>query len=107
MKGESKKIMEITKGHSSAESRWARFGPYYAMFPMDFSCEVVSKYSRPGDLVLDPFAGSNTTGWCSEKLSRKWVSIEMEREYGKQSILRFEDPAINSNLFIYGMDWQI
>ena len=34
-----------------------------------------------GDLVLDPFAGSNTTGACAEKLKRPWVSIESNLEY--------------------------
>lgn len=34
-----------------------------------------------GDLVLDPFAGSNTTGYVAEQLKRKWLSIEAEEKY--------------------------
>jgi len=49
----------------------------------------------PGDLVLDPFAGSNTTGFVSECLGRKWVSIETKEEYVEQVRVRFEDPLIN------------
>lgn len=37
--------------------------------------------TEPDDLVLDPFAGSNTTGAVAEKLERHWVSIEKEKEY--------------------------
>ncbi len=33
------------------------------------------------DLVLDPFAGSNTTGAVAERLRRKWVSVELDSEY--------------------------
>ena len=51
-----------------------------------------------GDLVLDPFGGSNTTGFCAEKLKRQWISIEANMDYGKQSIIRFEEPALDSNI---------
>jgi len=43
-----------------------------------------------GDLVLDPFGGSNTTGYCAEKLGRKWISIDIDKQYGRQSKLRFK-----------------
>ncbi len=35
----------------------------------------------PGDIVLDPFAGSNTTGAAAEQLDRKWLSFEPIEEY--------------------------
>jgi len=43
-----------------------------------------------GDLVLDPFAGSNTTGKAAEVHGRRWVSIEASREYVIGSRGRFE-----------------
>lgn len=48
----------------------------------------------PGDLVLDPFAGSNVTGYVAEGTGRQWVSIEAEEEYAQQSCIRFEDPEL-------------
>ena len=42
-----------------------------------------------GNLVLDPFAGSNTTGSTVEKLGRRWISIERDPEYVRNSALRF------------------
>lgn len=48
------------------------------------------------DLILDPFGGSNTTGYCAEKLNRKWISIEIDKDYGKQSIIRFKDPSLTN-----------
>jgi len=47
----------------------------------------------PGDVVLDPFAGSNSTGAVAERLGRKWVGIEASEEYAKSSQIRFEANA--------------
>lgn len=41
------------------------------------------------DLVLDPFAGSNTTGAVAESLNRRWVGSELSEEYIAGSIGRF------------------
>lgn len=43
-----------------------------------------------GDLVMDPFAGSNTTGAVAEKLSRRWLAIEANKHYVEGSVGRFE-----------------
>lgn len=45
--------------------------------------------TREGDLVFDPFAGSNITGATAEVLKRKWVSVEANRDYIKGSRGRF------------------
>ena len=34
-----------------------------------------------GDIVLDPFAGSNTTGAVAQRLRRRWVSVELQPDY--------------------------
>lgn len=46
--------------------------------------------SRPGDLVLDPFAGSNVVGYVAEQLNRRWISVEVEKEYLEASRYRFQ-----------------
>ncbi|MEH6681671.1 MAG: site-specific DNA-methyltransferase [Sediminicola sp.] len=51
-----------------------------------------------GDLVLDPFSGSNTTGYCAEKLNRRWVSFETKEDYIDQAIIRFSDLDLKSPL---------
>jgi site-specific DNA-methyltransferase (cytosine-N4-specific) len=50
------------------------------------------------DLVLDPFAGSNTTGYCAELLRRNWISVEINEQYANDSMIRFEDPKLKANL---------
>jgi len=52
-----------------------------ARMPADIVEFFIKFLTEPGDLVLDPFSGSNTTGAVAEKLGRKWISIEQELEY--------------------------
>jgi DNA modification methylase len=47
-----------------------------------------------GQLVLDPFAGSNTVGFEAEKLGRRWLGIEIEGDYVAGSRLRFDDATV-------------
>ena len=46
--------------------------------------------TKPGDLVLDPFAGSNTTGATAERLGRRWVAFEPTTDYVAGSRGRFD-----------------
>jgi len=48
------------------------------------------------DLILDPFSGSNTTGYCAEKLNRNWMSFEVKEDYINQAIIRFSNPNLKS-----------
>jgi site-specific DNA-methyltransferase (cytosine-N4-specific) len=43
----------------------------------------------PGDLVVDIFAGSNTTGMVAESEGRRWLAFELNRDYVAASVLRF------------------
>ena len=71
------KIDDIVKGQQTAESRWAKFGPYYAMFPIDFAFKVVNKYSRKGDYIIDPFAGRGSSIFAGGILERHSLGIEI------------------------------
>lgn len=42
---------------------------------------VIEAFSRPGELVLDPFAGSASTAMAAQKLDRRYVAIELEWQY--------------------------
>ena len=65
-----------------------------ARMPILLAIFFIEFLTEPGDIVFDPFAGSNTTGYCAELLGRKWVSMEIMEEYGEQSKIRFEDPEL-------------
>ena len=47
--------------------------------------------TEEGDLVLDPFSGSNTTGYIAEELKRNWISLEIDSEYIRGSYGRFRN----------------
>ncbi|HET9398269.1 MAG TPA: DNA methyltransferase, partial [Sphingomicrobium sp.] len=44
---------------------------------------VLLACTKPGDVVLDPFFGTGTTGAVARRLGRKWIGIERERTYAK------------------------
>jgi len=60
-----------------------------ARFPAELPRFFIEFLTDPGDLVLDPFAGSNTTGAVAEQLGRRWIAIEKSATYAKDSELRF------------------
>jgi site-specific DNA-methyltransferase (cytosine-N4-specific) len=64
-----------------------------ARFPPALPEFFVRFLTSPGDLVLDPFAGSNVTGQVAEALGRRWLSIEVNEDYVSGSRLRFPGAA--------------
>jgi site-specific DNA-methyltransferase (cytosine-N4-specific) len=62
-----------------------------ARFPADLPSFFVRFLTDPGDVVVDIFGGSNTTGRVCEDLGREWLSIEERRDYSALSIVRFTD----------------
>ena len=61
-----------------------------ARFPAALPDFVIRFLTEPNDMVIDPFAGSNTTGAVAERLGRRWVGIEMNEEYLEASKFRFD-----------------
>ena len=61
-----------------------------ARFPAELPRFFIEFLTNPGDLVLDPFAGSNTTGYVAEGLKRKWLGVELRADYAEESQLRFD-----------------
>ncbi len=61
-----------------------------ARFPPALPEFFIRMLTGEDDLVVDPFAGSNTTGLVAENLKRRWIAIESVREYLEASKVRFE-----------------
>jgi site-specific DNA-methyltransferase (cytosine-N4-specific) len=68
--------------------------PHPARMPSAVAEWFVRFLTRPNDLVLDPFAGSNTTGASAERLDRRWLAVEPLAEYveGSRGRFRLETP---------------
>lgn len=60
-----------------------------ARYPAALPDFFVRLLTDEGDIVLDPFAGSNTTGYVCENLRRNWIAIEQIPEYLEASKFRF------------------
>ena len=63
--------------------------PHPARMPIELVRFFVLLLTDERDWVLDPFAGSNTTGLVAEQLGRKWLTIEADVDYARASASRF------------------
>ncbi|MBS3965633.1 MAG: site-specific DNA-methyltransferase [Truepera sp.] len=63
--------------------------PHPARFPAALPEFFIKLLTEPGDIVLDPFAGSNTTGAVAEQLQRFWLASEHMQDYLEASKFRF------------------
>lgn len=59
-----------------------------ALFPEELARRHVISWSNPGDIVLDPFCGSGTTGKMALKEGRKFIGIDISREYASMACRR-------------------
>ena len=57
-----------------------------ARMPIEIADFFIKFLTTKNDIVLDPFAGSNTTGAAAEKLDRRWIAIEESKDYIKSSL---------------------
>ena len=62
-----------------------------ARFPSALPQFFIRFLTDPGDVVVDIFSGSNTTGQAAELLGRRWLSMELDRECAALSAVRFMD----------------
>lgn len=60
-------------------------GAHFAVFPKDLIMPCIAAGSRKDGIVLDPFAGSGTTGVVSYEMGRRFIGIELNEEYCRLS----------------------
>jgi len=56
-------------------------GAHFATFPLEIPRRAIASGCKPGGTVLDPFNGSGTTGAAAQALGRKYVGIDINRDY--------------------------
>lgn len=86
LKGEGYFFREETYGH-------------FGYTPEPIAMMAISKMTEPGQIVLDPFGGTGTTGNACERLSRKWILIEYEEKYCEIAAKRIENGRKQLKLF--------
>jgi len=73
-----------------------------ARFPAKLPEFFIRFLTEPNDLVVDIFAGSNTTGYVAEKEGRRWLAFEQVPEYLEASLFRFlEDRPLDEIKQLY------
>jgi DNA modification methylase len=97
-KGAEKEGMEIRSGLLEAQQKiyemsnkrdvWTvpvkpYSGAHFAVYPEELIQPCILAGSRVGDIVLDPFFGSGTTGQVCQNLGRKWIGCELNKDYEK------------------------
>ena len=93
-------LLEVPNTRSSDEyfkrCRAAGLPIHPARFPTPVPEFFVRFLTVPGQLVVDPFAGSNVTGHVAEKLGRRWLATEINADYVAGSRLRFAERDVSS-----------
>ncbi|MBA3532850.1 MAG: site-specific DNA-methyltransferase [Ardenticatenales bacterium] len=72
-------------------TREKRYGKHPTQKPETLLERIISASSNPGDLILDPFCGSGTTGAVAARLQRRFVGFELESEYLDVAVKRIQD----------------
>jgi len=90
----------IKKPNMQMRSVWAvgtpkpdekKFGKHPTQKPLELLKRIVLASTNKGDIVLDPFAGSSTTGIAAVSNGRKFVGVDLEKNYLELSRKRFLD----------------
>jgi site-specific DNA-methyltransferase (adenine-specific) len=68
-----------------------------AVFPVALPEWFIKLFTKPGDLVLDPFNGSGTTCVAASRLNRNYLGIDLNPEYCELAINRLKDD-VNSKI---------
>jgi site-specific DNA-methyltransferase (adenine-specific) len=78
-----------------------RAGWHGCQMPEQLLGRIIKVSSNPGDLVLDPFAGSGTTLVVAKKLARRWIGFELSKNYADKVRTRLDatregDPLVGA-----------
>lgn len=76
---------------SAPQAQEKKFGKHPTQKPVELLTRLMLASTKEGDLVLDPFSGSSTTGVAAILLNRKFVGIDLEYDYLQLSVKRLEE----------------
>jgi site-specific DNA-methyltransferase (adenine-specific) len=70
-------------------------GKHPTQKPLELLRRIIASSSKEGDVILDPFNGSGTTGVVAKELKRKYIGIDMNKEYLELTLKRIN--SLNKN----------
>ena len=59
--------------------------------PVGLLASLITSVTKPGDLILDPFAGSGSTLVAAKKTGRRFIGIELDDKYFEKAQRRIEE----------------
>jgi site-specific DNA-methyltransferase (adenine-specific) len=99
---------DLPEGFQPEEDTWyfsrvcgtfkERAGWHGCQMPEQLLGRIIRTCSNPGDLVLDPFAGSGTTLVVAKKLGRRWLGFELSPNYAKKTQARLDAAGVGQPL---------
>lgn len=76
---------------STTTKKEKKHGKHPTQKPIALLERLITMASKEGDLVLDPFNGSGTTGIVAYTLKRKYIGLELDKEYLELTLKRFKE----------------
>jgi site-specific DNA-methyltransferase (adenine-specific) len=99
---------DVPAGFQAEEDTWyfsrvcgtfkERAGWHGCQMPEQLLGRIIRACSNPGDVVLDPFAGSGTTVVVAKKLGRQWLGVELSENYVARIQARLNAVAVGQPL---------
>lgn len=86
-------------GHHAVWVCNVEHGDHPTQKPLKLVMDWVTKFTEPGEIVLDPFAGSGTTGVACASLGRKFIGIEKRLDYFQLACRRISDSHRQGDIF--------
>lgn len=102
------KLMKRLNGGKQMKSVWSILPPkkdekaqgkHPTQKPVELLERIILAASRQGDVVLDPFSGSGTTGLAANRLGRRYIGIELDREYADLAVRRLLADRKDANVY--------
>jgi len=81
--------------HGVYEHMTVKAASHQTQKPEALMAELVSLFTNPGDLILDPFGGSGTTAVAAKRLGRRCILIEREEKYCAVAAQRLQQGALD------------
>jgi DNA modification methylase len=95
-------LLQISNSESNSQyiraCKMAGIKAHPARFPLKLPAFFIQMLTDPGDIVVDIFAGSNTTGEACENLKRQWLAFDSNRAYLAASAFRFTNEMTEESL---------
>jgi site-specific DNA-methyltransferase (adenine-specific) len=77
-----------------------RHGEHPTEKPISLMSEIIQKFTNPGDVILDPFMGSGSTGVAAVRLGRRFIGVERNARFFTIASERISDALSRPDFFI-------